>query len=359
MNQFCEIKGIKREYSVARSPQQNGVTKRRNRTLIGAARTMLADSKLPTTFWAEAVNTACYVQNRVLVVKPHNKTPYDLFHGRTPALSFRRPFGCHVIILNTIDHLGKFYGKVDKGFFVGYSLNSKAFKVFNNRIRTVEESLHIRFSENTPNFVGSRPDWLFDIDALTKIMNYQPIVAGTQSNGFADTKASVNADPKRSDDDASKPSSDDGKKVDEDLRKENEKMHALEVDSIPRDDEDDILVADMSNLDTTIQVSPTPTTRIHKDHPLEQMIGDVQSVEEPKKVIHALKDPSWIEYMQEELLHFRLQEVWTLVELPNGKRAIGTKWVFRNKKDERGIVIRNKERLVTQGYIQEEKIDYD
>ncbi|GJW64725.1 ribonuclease H-like domain-containing protein [Tanacetum coccineum] len=128
MNQFCEMKGILRQFSVARTPQQNGVAKRRNRTLIEAARTMLADSKLPTTFWAEAVNIACYVQNRVLVVKPHNKTPYELFHGRTPTLSFMRPFGCPITILNTIDHIGKFDGKADEGFFVGYSLNSKAFR---------------------------------------------------------------------------------------------------------------------------------------------------------------------------------------------------------------------------------------
>ncbi|GKF49756.1 putative ribonuclease H-like domain-containing protein, partial [Tanacetum coccineum] len=92
MNQFYEMKGILRHFSVAKTPQQNGVTKRRNRTLIEAARTMLVDSKLPTTFWAEAVNTACYVQNRVLVVKTHNKTSYELFHGRTPTLSFMRPF---------------------------------------------------------------------------------------------------------------------------------------------------------------------------------------------------------------------------------------------------------------------------
>ncbi|GJZ66543.1 putative ribonuclease H-like domain-containing protein [Tanacetum coccineum] len=83
------------------------------------------------------------------------------------------------------------------------------------------------------------------------------------------------------------------------------------------------------------------------------------SQEEPKKVIQALKDPSWIEAMQEELLQFKLQQVWTLVDLPHGKRAIGTKWVYRNKKDERGIVIRNKARLVAQGYTQEEGIDYD
>nr|GEZ09692.1 ribonuclease H-like domain-containing protein [Tanacetum cinerariifolium] len=87
MNQFCEMKGILRQFSVARTPQQNRVVDRRNRKLIEGARTMLADSKLPTTFWAEAVNTACYVQNRVLVVKPHKKTPYELFLGRTPTLS--------------------------------------------------------------------------------------------------------------------------------------------------------------------------------------------------------------------------------------------------------------------------------
>ncbi|GKC71481.1 putative ribonuclease H-like domain-containing protein, partial [Tanacetum coccineum] len=169
-------------------------------------------------------------------------------------------------------------------------------------------------------------------------------------------------------------------------------MPALEDYSIfdsSRNDEDDGAEADMNNLDTTIQVSPNPTTRIHKDHPLDQVIGDLQSAiqtrkmsknleehgfvstiqqrtnhkdlqnclfacflsqEEPKKVIHALKDPSWIEAMQEELLQFKLQEVWTLVDLPNRKRAIGSKWVFKNKKDEREIVIRNKARLVAQGY---------
>ncbi|GJZ09443.1 putative ribonuclease H-like domain-containing protein [Tanacetum coccineum] len=184
MSEFCEKKGIKKEFSIARTPQQNGVAERRNRTLIEAARTMLADSKLPTTFWAEAVNTACYVQNRVLVVKPHNKTPYELFRGRTPSLSFMKPFGCHVTILNTLDHLGKFDGKSDDGFFVGYSLNSKAFRVYNIRTRKVEENLHVRFLEDKPIVAGDGPKWLFDIDVLTESMNYVPVVAGTNSNDF-------------------------------------------------------------------------------------------------------------------------------------------------------------------------------
>ncbi|GJS96731.1 putative ribonuclease H-like domain-containing protein [Tanacetum coccineum] len=419
----------------ARTPQQNGVAKRRNRTLIESARTMPADSKLPTTFWAKAVNNACYVQNRVLLFKPHNKTPYELFHGTTPTLSFMRPFGCPVTILNTIDHLGKFYGKADEGLFVRYSLNSRAFRVFNSRTRIVEQNFHIRFSENIPNVVGTKAS-----DNTGQARKKTDAVKDYILLPLWTADLPYSQDPKSSHDDGSKPSSDDGKKVNEDLRKyskcnDQEKednvnstnnvnaastnevnvvggktsielpfdpnMPALEDVSIfdfSRDDEDDGAEADMNNLDTTIQVSPIPTTRIHKDHPLDQVIGDLQSAtqtrkmsknleehgfvstiqqrtnhkdlqnclfacflsqEEPKKVIYALKDPSWIEAMQEELLQFKLQEVWTLVDLPNGKRAIGSKWVFRNKKDERGIVIRNKARLVAQGYTQEEGIDYD
>ncbi|GJX95258.1 putative ribonuclease H-like domain-containing protein [Tanacetum coccineum] len=155
---------------------------------------------------------------------------------------------------------------------------------------------------------------------------------------------------------------------------------------------------DMSNLNASYQVPTTPNTRIHKDHSLDHVIGDIQSgvqtrgmtktaneqgflsavyegkthedlhtcmffcflsQEEPKRVTKALSDSAWVEAMQEELLQFKLQKVWVLVDLPKGKRAIGTKWIFRNKKDERGIVIRNKARLVAQGYTQEEGIDYE
>ncbi|GJS10178.1 putative ribonuclease H-like domain-containing protein [Tanacetum coccineum] len=186
-----DYKGIKREFSVARTPQQNGVAERRNRTLIEAARTMLVDSKLPTTFWAEAVNTACYVLSRVLVIKPHTKTPYELIHGRTLLIDFMKPFGCPVIILNTRDHLGKFDGKADEGFFVGYSVVSKAIRVFNKRIRIVEETLNIRFLENAPNVTRNGPDWLFDVYSLTISMNYMPIIAGNQTNGIAGTRDNI------------------------------------------------------------------------------------------------------------------------------------------------------------------------
>ncbi|GJV69843.1 putative ribonuclease H-like domain-containing protein [Tanacetum coccineum] len=180
--EFCGSKGIKREYSNARTPQQNGVAERKNRTLIEAARTMLADSFLPNTFWAEAVSTACYVLNRVLVTKPQNKTPYELITGKIPIISYIRPFGCHVTILNTIDHLGKFEGKSDEGFLVGYSLNSKAFRVYNLETNRVEENLHINFLENKSNVAGKGPNWLFDLDYLIDSMNYQPVRSENQAN---------------------------------------------------------------------------------------------------------------------------------------------------------------------------------
>ncbi|GJY17256.1 putative ribonuclease H-like domain-containing protein [Tanacetum coccineum] len=265
INQFCKMKGILRHFSVARTPQQNRVVERRNRTLIEAASNMLADSKLPTTFWAEAVNTACYVQNRV-------------------------SFGCLVTILNTIVQLDKFDGKADEGFFVGYTLNSKSFRVFNSRTRIVEENLHIRFSENTPNVEGSRPDWLFDIDALTKIMNYEPIVIGAQSNGFIDDPP-YSQDPKSSPDDGSKPSSDDGKKVDEDPRK----------DSECKDQEKEDNVNNTNNVNTADNVNTVSSTVNAAGINEVNVVGGKISIELPfDPNMPALEDDSIFDFTRDD-----------------------------------------------------------
>ncbi|GKB06968.1 putative ribonuclease H-like domain-containing protein, partial [Tanacetum coccineum] len=426
------------------------------------------------------------------VPKQNNMYSFDLKNvvptgGRKPALSFMRPFGCPVTILNTLDHLGKFDGKSDDGVFVGYSNNSKAFRVFNTRTRFIEENLHINFLENKLNVVGTGPNWMFDIETLTMSMNYQPVFVGNQTNGNAGTKANIDEGqggmqtvpglqyvllPFLTSDSQSPKSSED--EVTDDAGKKNEVLDPAKEDdksgkgsyntnnkdangnsiyrmftpvnaarsscdnlggsisvnatTLPNDDiptyplmpdledtanllntgifsgayndEDMGTEADLNNLETTMNVSPIPTTRIHKDHPKNQIIRDINSATqtrrmtkiskehamvsyikkqrrtnhkdyqnclfacflsqiEPKKVTQALTDPSWIEAMQDELLQFRLQKVWRLVDLPKGKHAIGTKWVYRNKKDKRGIVVRNKERLVAQGYTQEEGIDYD
>ncbi|GJR79434.1 putative ribonuclease H-like domain-containing protein [Tanacetum coccineum] len=214
MSEFCEKKGIKKEFSVARTPQQNGVAERRNRTLI---------------------------KNRVLVVKPYNKSPpYELFRGRTLALSFMRPFGCHVTILNTLDYLGKFDGKSDEGFFVGYSLNSKAFRVYNIRTRKVEENLHIRFLEDKPIIEGvDGPKWLFELMKKVLVQN----ASNDEPQPPSDTR-------KKDDEGVCKE-----RGIDDQERPENSYSRCYSAGPIPT----------------------TPNTRIHKDHLLNHVIGDIQS----------------------------------------------------------------------------------
>nr|GEU30946.1 hypothetical protein [Tanacetum cinerariifolium] len=435
------------------SLKQNSIAERKNRTLIEAARTMLTDSLLPIPFWAEAVNTACYVQNRVLVTKHHNKTPYEHLHGRTPSIGFMRPFGCLMTILNTLDSLRKCKGKVDERFLVGYSVSSKAFRVFNSRTRIVQETLHVNFIENHPNITGSGPTWLFDIDSLTNTMNYQPVTAVNQSNHsvrfqdkFDAKKAREEGDqqyviflvwssgstnPQNNDGDVafvekeldfdakkhesevivSPSSSAQSRKQDDKTKKEakgkslvesftgyiylsanfedysdnsiNEinaartlvptvgqissngtntisacgpsnaaasqthgKSSFIDASQLPDDpdmseledisysyDENNVgAEADFTNLETSITVSPISTTRVHKDHPATQIIGDLSSVTQTRSMTRVAKDQGGLSQMfndyfhtsmQEELLQFKMQKVWVLVDLPYGKRAIG------------------------------------
>ncbi|GKC80088.1 putative ribonuclease H-like domain-containing protein, partial [Tanacetum coccineum] len=335
MNEFCRLKGIKRDFSIARTPQQNEVAERKNRTLI---------------------------ENRVLVTKPHNKTLYELIIGRPPSISFMRPFRCHVTILNTLDPLGKFDGKAEEGFLVGYSAISEAFRVFNSQTRKVEENLHVNFLENKPNGVGQGPNWLFDIDFLTNSMNYQPVTAGNQTNKNAGPQeANCNIDEKykndTADDAASETPAQKPAKQSDAIRKEFEAQcnrellqgkatrasitnsfntvstpvnaastprtsndarpsfvplggsFPLDVNDLPDDplmpdledtvevqntgifgsayDDDDLdtynspyadqvmgAEADFNNKEPLTVVSPIPTTRVHYIHPKNQIIGD-------------------------------------------------------------------------------------
>ncbi|GJW06705.1 putative ribonuclease H-like domain-containing protein [Tanacetum coccineum] len=432
MLEFCGNKGIKQEYSNARTPQQNGVAERMNRTLIEAARTMLADSLLPTTFWAEAVSTACYIFNRVRVTKPQNKTPYELLFGHKPIISYIRPFGCHVTILDTLSVLGKFDGKSDEGFLVGYSLNSKAYRVYNLVTKRVEVNLHVNFLEDKPNVKGVGYRWMFDIDYLTDSMNYIPVSLENQANPHAGTsevtnsagtsqtpnanaseekdedaelivvpsavkntaekvetrKSSTNSkkeeiltEPQQEKEASSTGTSEDNPKILA-FRRELEEIAQKHLGTVPENnststpsvnsgsepvntgelDPDDSampeleifhksetgifdeasydeegVVTDFNSLPTVIEVSPTPTLRIHNIHPKSQILGDPKSAVQTRSKVqqksgaHALisyiqkqqrnnhKDQQ--HSMQEELLQFKLQHVWVLVDLPQGMKV--------------------------------------
>ncbi|GKF00793.1 putative ribonuclease H-like domain-containing protein [Tanacetum coccineum] len=304
MNQFYEMKGIKREFSVARTPQQNGVAERKNRTLIEVARTMLADSSYLLSFELKQLILPVMSKNRVLVIKTHNKTPYELFLGRKPALSFMRPFGCHITILNTLDHLGKFDGKANEGFFIGYSMNSKAFRVFNSRTRIIEENLHITFLENKPNVAGSTKEC--DNAGKARVETIQTIrekeKKDAEDAGNKDSEMPNTGEPRLNQEKdenvnntnnintVSSPVNAAG--IEDNVVDKNIVIGCADDPNMPNleeivysdDDEGVGAEADMTNLDTNIPISPIPTTKIHKDHPVDQIIGDIHSAPQTRRM---------------------------------------------------------------------------
>nr|GFB02707.1 ribonuclease H-like domain-containing protein [Tanacetum cinerariifolium] len=279
MDDFCSQKGIKKAFSNARTPQQNGVAERRNRTLIEAARTMLADAKLPVTFWAEAVNTACYVQNRVLVNKSHNKTPYELFNGRSPTIGFLKPFGCHVMIFNTLDHLGKFEAKGDEGYFIGYSMSSKAFRVHDALLESSSSKPQDDCNTDVPKSSGnSNPTATLtnpptgQMETLTVETPIPTVSSPVPTACFTDSQepsGDTRLISKRVANQVKTPS------LDNILTLTNRFEDILGVTT--NSDELNGVEADVSNMETTITASPTLTLRIHKDHPKSQIIGPMDT----------------------------------------------------------------------------------
>ena len=316
---YCTSKGYTHTFSAPRTPQSNGVVERKNRTLIEMSRTMLHEYTLPQYFWAEAVHTACYILNRVTFRSKLGKTPYELYKNKQPTLAHLKPFGCTCYILKTGMNLDKFESKTDLGIFVGYAPSSKAYRVYNKSTRTIQESLNVKFDETS----------------ATKPLPSSESLAGS--------------------------------------------FNRLDVNEANNDEqvkEDD--VATTSDAVATTSADGLPKEmRFVRDHPKELIIGDSSagirtrssynlmvhtaflSILEPRNVESALDDSYWILAMQDELSQFSRNHVWDLVPKPKDSTVIGTKWVFRNKLDEDGNVVRNKARLVAQGYSQEEGIDFD
>jgi len=259
------------------------------------------------------------------------KTPYELFKGRKPNIAYFHRSRCKCFVLNNgKENLGKFDSKADECIFLGYAQSSKAFRVYNKRLKTVEESVHVSFDESYPKNVGK--DVFFDD-------------AGISTESILKDQVDM----------VFEPLPDKGVEEPDDVSKE------VIKDEIKTNEE---------NL-------PDEWKTV-KDHPIENILGEISkgvitrskisnfcyhyafvSQIEPKNAKDAILDEHWFLAMQEELNQFQRNEVWDLVPPPKDHRVIGTKWVFRNKLDENGIFTRNKARLVAQGYNQEEGIDYE
>jgi hypothetical protein len=371
---FLEEEGIKHEFSFPYTPQQNGVVERKNRTLLDMARTMLDEYKTPDRFWAEAINTACYSINRFYLHRILKKTSYELLTGKKPNVSYFRVFVSKCFILIKRGRNSKFDPKAVEGFLLGYDSNTRASRVFNKSTGLVEVSCDIVFDETNGSQVEQIGlDELDDEEAPCvtlrnmSIGDVCPKEFEEPPQAQHQPSSSIQASPPTQDEELAQ--------EEEDEDQDNEPPQEEDIDQ--GGDEDDQDKED----DQEIRDQRPPHPRVHqaiqRDHPVNSILGDIHkgvttksrvahfcehysfvSSIEPYRIEDALRDPDWVVAMQEELNNFTMNEVWLLVPRHN-QNVVGTKWIFRNKQDEHGVVTRNKPRLVAKGYSQVEGLDFD
>ncbi|KAJ9536691.1 hypothetical protein OSB04_un000164 [Centaurea solstitialis] len=325
------------------------------------------------------------------------KTPYHIINHRVPNVKFFHVFGCRCYILNNRDNVGKFDKKADEGFFFGYSLTSKTFRVYNKRTKMVMETVYVTFDE-TVSMTSEHSSSELGIISQASTTTSDSITDPNSSeldllfmDAFLDICADnedliLSRNPRVDIHDVPEPSSVNDSGPSENICSNSNSDEAIPFPSVEQseltpDDQSEIpAIIDendsQNNLhDLAILPAQLKWTRAH---PLYNVIGDVNdgvktrsasanycqyksflSVIEPKNVSQALEDSDWLLAMQEELLQFKRNKVYRLVPRPQDKSIIKTKWIFRNKKDESGLIVRNKARLVAKGYSQQEGIDYD
>ncbi|KAJ9536009.1 hypothetical protein OSB04_un000825 [Centaurea solstitialis] len=393
----------------------------------GSARSMLAESQLPQYLWAEAVNTACYTQNRSIIHRRFGQTPYHILFGRIPSVGHFRVFGCKCFVLNETENRGKFGPKSDELVFVGYSESSIAYRVLNRQTRIVTESINVHFDPITELSSDISSSYVTNVVVNADSTSQVPSGSSASSNAsyldflfqsvyddFSNTSTSSTGSAL---DSLSLPSSSNSE-LSSSTQNEPDLSEAVDTQSsdtsslaipdspptsiqatsdvqdIPSASSDETPVTIPSDIpsepSTTVPVdiieptsvndqTPLPhTVKWTRNHPIELIIGDpTSSVKtraatanecnfsvfltdiEPTRVSDALQDSDWVTAMQEELNQFSALKVWRLVKRPLDKSIIDTKWLFKNKKDEHGTIVRNKARLVAKGYRQQEGIDYD
>ncbi|MFS7953253.1 putative RNA-directed DNA polymerase [Helianthus anomalus] len=379
MEEFCDERGILHEFSALYTPQQNGVAERKNRTLIETARTMLADSKLPINFWAEAVSAACYTLNRVLTVKKFNKTCFELINNRKPNLKYLEPFGSPCTVL---EPFGKFGTKSIEGIFIGYA--SPLRRVFVPSEKRIIEHANVEcqgytmpsislmswiFCESTSRNKDSQPSILADHVKLRMMMKLVQVML---VNMMMSNKMKLLLVIRRQ------------RMIIKILRtcqyliveiqilrgsrsrfqvKQTQLVKVTQTNPVSEGDANQ----NVTNLEGNVDVPGEVMPRTLSYHPKELIIGELQAGVrtrrqidqiEPRTYKEAFTEDSWVIAMQEELSQFEKLGVWKLVDLPEGHRKINTKWVFKCKRDDKGVVVRNKARLVVQGFSQQEGIDF-
>nr|GEU50257.1 putative ribonuclease H-like domain-containing protein [Tanacetum cinerariifolium] len=382
LKEYFDSVDISHQVSSIRTPQQNRVVERRNRTLVEAARTMLIFSRAPLFLCAEAIATACFTQNRSIIHHRFNKTPYELINGKKSDILFLYVFGALCYPKNDSEDIGKLGTKGDIGFFIGYSPDSYAYRVYNRGTKKIMETMNVSFDELSAMAFEQRslkprlqtiartvltaqePQVRQTSTTSTLIADIAPI--STNSSSHATNIPFISQDV----DELNPNAMVDGNTFSNPFA--NSFTSAAESSSSQN--------VDPSNMHTFYQPYPHEF-QWTKDHPLEQVIrepsrpvltrnqlrsdGDMcmyaltMSTMKPKNVKEAMTNPAWIESMQEELLQFKRMDVWVLFPVLDNISPLTLKWIFKNKNDEEQTVIRNKFRLVVRGYRQEEGLDFE
>ncbi|GJV30122.1 retrovirus-related pol polyprotein from transposon TNT 1-94 [Tanacetum coccineum] len=317
LHAFFKEEGIELQTSTPRTLEQNDVVERRNRTLVEAARTMLSASKLPLLFLAEAVATACYTQNRSIIISTHGKTAYHIINDRKPSIKHLHIFGCICYITRDGENLDKMKEKGDPCVMVGYSTQSKGYRVYNKRTRLIVESIHIKFDEIKEMMSDHNSS---DLAPQRQEMSIENVSSGLVPQG-----------QKASDYDNSDPVPP-RQNVVPTAEKTNSSQQGLEFLFSP-------LLEEYYN-------------------PAHGHAEDNNNDQAPNA---SFQEAEFINPFctRDELHQFDRLKVWELVDKPFGKMIIKLKWLWKNKKDEDQTVIRNKARLVAKGYAQEEGIDFE
>nr|GFA24703.1 retrovirus-related Pol polyprotein from transposon TNT 1-94 [Tanacetum cinerariifolium] len=306
---------------------------------------MLSATKVPLFFWAEAIATACFTQNRSLVIPRHEKTPYHIINNRKMSVKFFHIFGSLCYFVRDGENLDKMKVKGDACIFVGYSTKSRAYRVFNNRTSVIVETIHVNFDE-LPHMASDHVSYDLVPKCQRMALEHFSLSPGPQCQENV--------------------------------------PHAAET--VTTSNELDLLFStssrhvDLSNMHTFYQRHPSEH-RWTKDHPLEQVIGNPSQLvrtrrqlesdgkmcmfaltvsrTEPKNIKEVVADSAWIESMHEELHQFDRLDVWELVDRPLCTNIINMKWLWKNKRDEESTIIRNKSRLVAKGYAKKEGVDFE
>ncbi|GJZ52159.1 retrovirus-related pol polyprotein from transposon TNT 1-94 [Tanacetum coccineum] len=376
--------GISHQASSVRTPQQNGVVERRNRTLVEVARTMLIFSHALLFLWAEVIATACYTQNRSIIHRRFDKTPYELINGRKPDISFLHVFGDLCYPKNDHEDIGKLGSKGDIGFFIGYSGKSCAYRVYNRMTKKIIETMNVTFDEilamafeqsslktELQSMTSGQISSGLDLpDAPWSTVSCSKNCSGcvstsspSDSNGNYNNRhcPGTNKLPSQA---TSIPST--SQNVDKLETQQQHVQHqpAIIADNVPNAIFDEnTFVNPFATLSTSAAESSSSQyvdpSNMHTTICDMSMYALTVSTMEPKNVKEAMTEPAWIESRQEELLQFKRLDVWVLVPAPDNIKPLTLKWLFKNKHDEENTIIQNKTRLVVRGYHQEEGIDFE